>query len=1330
MSADAAISTTLLKDVIDIRETVLTNDFVVKLSEGFADVASQINDYVVTEQIGKSLDSALSLVRTSCESNKSQAAYLHGSYGSGKSHFMTVLSAILTQHRALQRKVALQALSVKHESWIGRRNFLLVPYHLIGAASLDSAVLGGYVRHIAKLRPDAPVPAVYRDDQLLDDARRQRETIGDDTFIRLLTGSGGASGAAGASTASSPPSSSDDWDDDWKATPEAWTTASLDAAFAARPEDKARTRLVQALLTGPFKSYSAGMHGAADAFIPLENGLTVISQHARDLGYDCIVLFLDELILWLNTKIADQLFVQSEASKIVKLVESGDMHRAVPIVSFIARQRDLRDLIGRDAVGAEVAALEQAVDYKTGRIETIRLDDRNLPQIAQERVLKPKDAAAKAIVDAAFAALPSDRPEIWDTLLDPNGVTNADANAFRDLYPFSPAFLNTLVSLSGALQRERTGLKVLLELLSQRRETLMVGQLIPLGDLWDVLATSEVQAFSKQLSHEFDEARRFYTTKARPVLLAKNGVIEERIADLPHTHSFRRDDRLIKTLLLAYLAPDASALKRLDGKKIAALNQGAIRSMVRGQEATQVTQRLKELRGDLGEIRASDDENPVFHLELSTVDIQSILAAVEGKADSVAERRRYVRDVLLDEVKAAGDRNLPTQSKEIVWRGTRRTVGIVVGNVRDVGELADDIFEPGPGEDLRIVLDFPFDEAGHGPSEDVHRIGRLRERGRDGAVVCWLPAFFTDSIRTRLKELLGLRYLLGNPDRVAAAAPLLSTEDRAGASNYIRSQHGALESSFREYIQQAYGLSKAGGDVLDAKPDGGPLHPLDEAFRPQPFGGAAFERAFVRVATELLDHLYPHHPKFDPDNTGKAITTAELKIVLDAVSATIDMPGGRNDQIDKAHRTIMRRIANPLKLGEMLDGPFLLGRHWSDLVDRRVAGATDVRVWEIKDWLAEGDLQGAPKEVVNLVIAVYSLVANREWRRDGRGVSEPMPPLERVDSTWILRAQPLPTEEEFSAAVRRAQTLFGHGPGEVLNARTVKAFSDYLHERPAIRDERRRTLDDNASALVRLLEQHAPILDLDIASDAVPAGRLTTARSALDLLGALQEQAESTPLLRRFAGLELAAADEVVARSLSSAGSIRDALTAANWQALEALRPLSADETSAFGQQAGALLRALHDAAHADELSLRESLDAVLARTGSHAGALLIEVAQAHRAAAPQPPNPGPRPQAAPSAAAPAQPGTTNPQVPGAADLPAQQGLINQPTLVNAGQIPLVVDAHRPVTLDVGRTRRQRVRPGDDETLKRIVDEIRAALDERPGSAVEITWDYTDEADS
>ena len=201
--------------------------------------------------------------------------------------------------------------------------------------------------------------------------------------------------------------------------------------------------------------------------------------------------------------------VSREAQKVSKLVESAEHERPAPIISFVPRQRDLRDLVGRDTAGAVVTSLFDTLKYWDGRFDIIRLDDRNLPAIVHERLLRPKDDAARAALDEAFSRTASVRAEVWETLLDVHGDT-ADRAAFRATYPFSPAFLHAMVDISGALQRERTALKLMQQLLVDYRDTLPVGQLMPIGAIFDVLAGGADRPFTDKLRDEFEQAKRFY----------------------------------------------------------------------------------------------------------------------------------------------------------------------------------------------------------------------------------------------------------------------------------------------------------------------------------------------------------------------------------------------------------------------------------------------------------------------------------------------------------------------------------------------------------------------------------------------------------------------------------------------------------------------------------------------------------------------------------------------------------------------------------------------------------------------------------------------------
>ena len=160
----------------------------------------------------------------------------------------------------------------------------------------------------------------------------------------------------------------------------------------------------------------------------------------------------------------------------------------------------------------------------------IRLDDRNLPAIVQERLLRPKDDAARAALDEAFGRTASVRAEVWETLLDVHGET-ADRAAFRATYPFSPAFLHAMVDISGALQRERTALKLMQQLLVDYRDTLTVGQLMPIGAIFDVLAGGADRPFTDKLRDEFEQAKRFYSNQVRPYLLERHGLTEQQVSE-------------------------------------------------------------------------------------------------------------------------------------------------------------------------------------------------------------------------------------------------------------------------------------------------------------------------------------------------------------------------------------------------------------------------------------------------------------------------------------------------------------------------------------------------------------------------------------------------------------------------------------------------------------------------------------------------------------------------------------------------------------------------------------------------------------------------------
>ncbi|HXL90892.1 MAG TPA: phage resistance protein [Streptosporangiaceae bacterium] len=1162
----------LLRDLVAIPDEVHAGDFVLSLAKGVGE-KSTITEYVVTEPLAADFDRALGLIKSAVETNASRAAYLDGSFGSGKSHFMAVLYAILSGDPDARGKKGLADIVAKHDTWLRGRTFLLVPYHLPDSQSLDAAILGGYVSHVSKLHPGKPLPAVYRDDELLADAKELRAKDGDERFIAQLPAA----------------------DDEWGA---AWDSQSLDQAFAELPGEQERRRLVGDLLAGPFHRYARAIRADQESYITLDEGLSVISEHAKDvLGYDAIVLLLDELVLWLAGYLGDQVKVSNEAQKVSKLVESAEYERPAPIVSFVPRQRDLRDLVSRDAVGAVATSLFDTLKYWDGRFDSIRLDDTNLPMIVHERLLKPKDDTARRALDEAFARSTTVSAQTWEVLLDTHG-DKGDRESFRLTYPFSPAFVHAMVDISGALQRERTALKLMQQLLVDYRDVLSVGQLMPLGSIFDVLAAGADRPFTDKLREEFDQAKRFYTQRVRPYLLQKHRITEVQTAGLSPSHLFRADDLVVKTLLLAALVPNVPALRGLTASRLAALNHGSIVTMLPNQERAVVTGTLKQLSAQFGEIRLSGSEDdPRVDLALIGVDTEGILRDARH-ADDDAARRRLIKDLLWEELKLTDDGAFESQTR-VIWRGTARTVDVLIDNVRDRDRMPSTRFSADSGT-LRVILDFPFDAGNHSPADDILRVHELQVQPGEEDTLVWLPHFFSADRIADLSNLVVINHVLER-DRLTELTPNLTADDRHHARTQLDSRRSALTVRIREALRRAFGVNSPEPADLGSRADEQVLSLLP-GLEPRIQVGQGLRGAFERLCFQLLDHRFPRHPDFDQNGKGAALRDAELETVVRVVDMAAQDKVGRYE-VPRADIATMKKIANPLKLGVMHEAAFVLGHDWPQLIEREAAQLQQLRVGDLRGFI-EKEQPGLPGSVRDLVVVCYAIQADKAWTRGGQPIT--MPPLTRLHDDMVLRGQELPTEDEFERASRRAQGIFQVTAQPVLSTRSTELTARAVRERAG-------ALLPAAESLAGELDRHAKTLGLD---EEQP--RLVTSRAITALLTRLVAPIDSTQSVRLLATAELSRENAIYLAHLTSADVLTAVLRGRNWQVLNDL----ADRTAAGEDaEAAAIISALRAAARHDE---HEAPLAGPLRNADQAGLDLIMSRTKTPPVPPPAPQPGP----------------------------------------------------------------------------------------------------------
>lgn len=1060
-----------VQDLFDVPEQVRKTDFVLKLAEGVTQAEETARSYVVTPGIHDAIDGALGIVKSSIDRARSHAAYVNGSFGSGKSHYMAVLSLLLDNSEAAWRIPKLHDLRDKH-GWVRTKKVLQLRFHMVGQKTLESAIFAEYVRWVRENRPEATVPPLFADEQLFDDARTLLGTLGDEKFFAPMN----------------PQSTDARWGK--RSAAAQWTRERFERA-AASTDPHEREKLFDALVRSHFKAFAS----QRDRFVDIDTGLATLSRHAQGLGFDAVVLFLDELVLWLASRASEASWLHTEVQKTAKLVEAQDAARTIPIASFIARQRDLADLVGDDLAGAENKRLRESLDWFQGRFERITLEDNNLPAIVSERILRPKSDQARKELDDAFAQLQRKAGASWSTLLGEEG----DAAAFRKLYPFSPALVETLVALSNSLQRNRTAIRLLMEILVDYIPDLELGQLVPVGDLFDVLAGGDDTA-DGVMKARFEQAKQLYSYRLLPMLHETHGTgTPARCQRLRPEHraslgcagcpegACRTDNRLVKTLLLSALVPEVKALKRLTASRLVQLNHGTLRAPIPGTEASLAAQRLRQWASTLGQIHVDGQADPTVYIDVGGVDLEPILQQARN-ADNPGARQAIVRNMLFESLGLD-----PTPEREqddsIEWRGTVRRGHVVFGNVR---RLQPEALRCPDHHDWRLVLDYPFDEIGFGPNDDLEVVERVRDEGGGTWTLAWLPSFFSEAVNKMLGELAILDDVLRTRESRRQAVQHLRVEQQANAELGLENLRSQKRNRVHGALLQAYGLARETEQDIDpSRSLQSHFYVLKPGVRIQPPIGGTLSVAREVCVPALLGLRYPRHPEL------RKLTKQVSARVLELFSDLLEAEGRRlvldKEDLEKAQSTLgqlglVRRSENAILLVEDVTLQDLERKRQQKSVDHPTAA-------EVRDWLdprgSDGERKmGLQPEAADLVVRAYARWASRTLVRYGK-------PYEATFGTPIpddvaLEKPELPTPQEWSAALDMAGHAFGITlPRKALHADNVKRFEVEVSGKV-------KAVAPKAAALPALLERR--LSELDVGGD---VDRLQTARSSSTLCATL-----------------------------------------------------------------------------------------------------------------------------------------------------------------------------------------------------------------------------------
>jgi hypothetical protein len=1139
-----------VKDLFDLPERVYKGLFVESLALAVEHPQTTADTYVVTPGLALAFDKALGLVSGALRDGRSRATYLQGSFGSGKSHFMALLSLLLNGDEHAWRIPELHGLREKH-GFSGDAKLLQLRFHMIGhTGGLESAIFGKYIETVRALHPNADLPAVFADEKLFDDARRMLENVGDEKFFAPLNA--GKTSAAG-----------------WGTVGEAdlWTRERFTEAVESI-EPEVRSDLFNALVKTWYQAFAEDSR----QYVDLDQGLAILSRHAKSLGYSGVLLFLDELILWFASRAGDRDFFHNEVQKVVKLVESQEAQRDVPFISFVARQRDLADMVGRDHEGMQNALVRDSLKWSEGRFDTIHLEDRNLPAIAEKRILKPKDDGAKKLLDEAFRAMRAKLGDpAWQLLLG-----ELDEKEFRRLYPFSPTLIDALVALSNSLQKERTAIRLLTELLVEHIEDLKVGDVVGVGDLYDVIAGGD-DTTDGVMRARFDSAKQLYSYQFLPVIQQQNGTnTPERCQRLRPSHparigcsnclerACRADNRLVKTMLIAALMSELKAFKELTASKLVQLNHGSLRSPVPGTEAGMVADKLTKWAsgGTIAQLHVGAQSDPTVRLQLEGVELGPILEQARIY-DTPGARQRVLRELLFA---ALGMDPVEGTEKEHVvknWRGTDRPGRIVFGNVRKMP--AEQLRCP-EGEDWRLVVDYPFDEEGFGPHDDEKELEAFGAANSSGTwTMAWLPTFFSKEMQGVLGELVILENILRDSAKTRQAVSHLSVENQARATNDLLNLKTQKQSRVKQVLEQAYGFAKPReGDLDPSNAVEKHLHVLKPGAVVRPQSAATLGDSLERFAHELLTARYRLHPKFP-----RKLTRGSIEELVARFGTIVDSED-KSIAVDREQADLLRGYLSELGLVRMTEDKAFLRE--DDILQRldneRQKKALDrPEVSDVRSWIDETGARGLQPDALDLIVRCYArwsarTLLNGDQPYEARAGHE-------IPNYVVLERPDLPTQAAWIAALNRAADFGVTLAGRALHGDNLKRLeTDVLAYFKAKQTA--------ATRLPGLLEQRTKD-----AAQAGPTDRLVTARSA-DALAAELAGKRGKAIVETLGAFEPKTSGRAVASSLGGADeavrALEDDLV---WGPLEQLR--ARDDVPGGAE----LLERLAQALRQDELNVK-----------------------------------------------------------------------------------------------------------------------------------------------
>ena len=459
--------------------------------------------------------------------------------------------------------------------------------------------------------------------------------------------------------------------------------------------------------------------------------------------------------------------------------------------------------------------------------------------------------------------------------------------------------------------------------------------------------------------------------------------------------------------------------------------------------------RVREWNRKVPEIHiGGDPRNPVIRVQLSDVDYESVVENAKGE-DNEGRRRELLKDLVREAI-GITERDpdvFGVYAHPVIWRGSRRGVDVVFGNVRDAGWLTEDHFRNRPRhlavrDRLPVRRGGALGGRGPGPGRPA---GRGRAEGADHRVAAPVPVRGPDARRAAP----GHPGLAAQRDRRALdqqCRPPVRGGPGAGQGHPGKPAHGPAGGA-APAVQECYGAAAPtpGTLVEDSAHDRVLVSrwiraspPPRRSARTWPRPSAIWStRRSARPTRGIRGSSRP--TSRSPCGTWRrsyahverAVADPERRVRLEGDIAAV------------------RRVANPLGVGMAAETHFLFGDDrfpWGAEFERAaardgVAAPGPGTVGQLRGWLAAIRPElGLRDEVGDLIVMAWAALRQRAWYHHGSSIPAPRPGAARADMQ--LRTEPLPVPADWEAARSRAEVLFGIKANPHLTAAAVTEFTE------------------------------------------------------------------------------------------------------------------------------------------------------------------------------------------------------------------------------------------------------------------------------------------------